>query len=90
MGCTVRAGYRAIGNGAAFVVGLAANLGSALDLLYQAGCIRTDCVPSPAIGVNACPYCPRSDPAALRGAVAVVPPVKPCHLAQMLVLPACT
>ena len=75
----VRAGYRAIGNDAAFVVGLAANLRSALDLRSPAGCVRTDCLHSPPIGVNACPYCQGSDPPAWRGAVAAVPSVKPCQ-----------
>lgn len=79
-GCMVHAGYRAMGNGAAFVVGLAANLRSALYLCSQAGCVRTDCIHSPPIGANACPYCQRSDPAALWGAVAAVPSVKPHHL----------
>lgn len=58
-----------VGNGAAFVVGLAANLRSALHLRSQAGCVRTDCVRSPPIGVTACPYCHEVRPPVLWGTV---------------------
>lgn len=64
-----------IEKGAVSMVGLAANLRSALQLLSQAGYIHTDRVPSPSIDVKACPCSLRSDPPVLRGAVAMVPSV---------------